>query len=342
MKKIKYYFKRLKGMDYKTLRLTVKEVKRITNKNSISIYIDIFLCSIKYQCGFNDYREFEFYLLNDKQRDTFITSGINRQIVSYYNNLKFNDQFENKTNFHRRFEKYINRDFLDLEVASFEEFEEFIGKHKKIVTKVLDEVEGFGVNVIDYSDNDNIDLKLEYDRLKANKQFLVEEFFVQHNKMSELSVKSVNTLRIITFLNEDNEVVIMNRVLKAGLSGELDNYGQGGMYSILNEDGVVVRPFVDKKNRIHTKHPITDYDFIGFEVPKFDEVISLAKGIAQEIKDVRYVGWDFAIGEKSVEVIEGNYYSYPFQPLPSISENKEGYLNKYKQVMTELFKEGEN
>lgn len=324
-------------MDFKTLRLTTQYVKVKTGKNIISIYIDIIKASIKYECGFNDYREFEFYLLNDAQRQTFITSGINRKIVAQYNDLAYNDQFEDKSNFHRRFNKYINRDYLDLNRSTVDDFKQFIKKHSMVVTKVLDEVEGNGVKVIDYSNIvDDVYIIEEYHHLKKKKQFLVEEYFHQHPEMAKLSPKSVNTLRIITFLQDDGQVVIMNQVLKAGLSGMLDNYGQGGMYTILSEDGVVVRPFVDKQNNIYRSHPINNFEFIGFEVPMFDKVIAKAKAIAKEIPEVRYVGWDFAIGENDVEIIEGNYYSYPFQPLPSISKDKEGYLPKYLKVMKDL------
>lgn len=326
-------------MDYKQLNETIKYVKAKTNKSSLSIFKDIMDCSIKYQTGFSDYREFEFYLLDDKQRATFITSGINRQIVSHYNNFDYHQNYENKINFLNTYKKYINREFLDLNTASLEDFTKFILKHQKVVTKILDEVEGNGVKIIDYTDFPLNNIEDEYQRLKTNKQFLVEQFFVQNAIMSKLSPKSVNTLRIITFLNEDDEVIIMNQVLKAGLDGELDNYGQGGMYTILSSDGKVVLPFIDKQNNVYKKHPITGFDFMGFEVPMFDKIINKVKKAALENKEVRYLGWDFAVGVDDVEIIECNYYSYPFQPLPSISDNQEGFLPKYKKVMTDLFEQ---
>lgn len=337
MKKIKRYITRVLKMDYKQLNETIKYVKQRTDKSSLSILKDIMDCSIKYQTGFSDYREFEFYLLNDEQRQTFITSGINRQIVSHYNNFEYHQNFENKINFLNTYKQYINRDFLNLNAASLEDFTAFITKHKKVVTKILDEVEGNGVKVIDYTDFPLSNIKDEYDRLKNNRQFLIEQFFVQNDIMSKLSPKSVNTLRIITFLNDDQEVVIMNQVLKAGLDGELDNYGQGGMYTILSEDGRVVLPFIDKQNNVYFKHPITDFEFIGFEVPMFDKIINKVKQTALVNKEVRYLGWDFAVGVDDVEIIECNYYSYPFQPLPSISDDKKGFLPKYKKAMKDLF-----
>ncbi|WP_331835841.1 sugar-transfer associated ATP-grasp domain-containing protein [Erysipelothrix piscisicarius] len=78
------------------------------------------------------------------------------------------------------------------------------------------------------------------------------------------------------------------------------------MYTILDDTGTVVYPFIDKNCNQHTKHPITGTDLIGFQVPHYEQLISSIKEACLVIPQVRYMGWDVAVGVDGPEIIEGN------------------------------------
>ena len=44
-----------------------KAISKKTKKNYISIVIDMIKCGFKYQAGYYDYQEFEFYNLNNEE-----------------------------------------------------------------------------------------------------------------------------------------------------------------------------------------------------------------------------------------------------------------------------------
>lgn len=330
MRKIKYVLKRIKNMQWKNMFDIAKKISKITHKPSAWILIDIVYSALKYGAGYMDYFEFEFYLLNKKERKTFLTSTINNQIIATYNEKKYFENFSNKIKFNQIFQKYLNHDFIDVKNSSFEEFQKFCEKKKTIVGKVVDACGGKG---IDFYEINKKNLKQIYETLLAKKQYLVEEVIVQHNKMNELYEKSINTLRIISFLTEDNEVVILNAILRIGNGGKVDNFSSGGMYTFIDDEGKVLLPAIDELGKVYEIHPITNTKIVGFQIPQFEKVKELVQKIAKKIPEVRYVGWDIAVGNDGPILIEGNEFSGVFQMKPSLSKKKEGLIVKYKKYM---------
>ena len=68
MGKLNYLFKRIIQMDYKNMFRIAKKISNKTGKNYIWIIIDMIIVGIKYQAGYYDYQEFEFYNLDKNQR----------------------------------------------------------------------------------------------------------------------------------------------------------------------------------------------------------------------------------------------------------------------------------
>ena len=90
-------FKIIKNMNYGQLFKTVEHVHKKTKKNKISILKDVVNCGLKYQAGYTDYRLFEMYNLNEKQRRTIVTRGINNDLVKRYNNPEYKDYFNDRS-----------------------------------------------------------------------------------------------------------------------------------------------------------------------------------------------------------------------------------------------------
>ena len=150
--------------------------------------------------------------------------------------------------------------------------------------------------------------------------------------MNKLYDKSVNSLRMFTFIN-DKDSYFLQAILKIGNGGVVDNFSSGGMYTYVDENGIVFVNAIDKEDNIFEKHPVTNCKFIGFEVPLFKEAIELVRNAARVIPEVGYVGWDVAITENGPEIIEGNCYPGVFQIKSSLSNKKEGLIPKYNAIM---------
>lgn len=330
MKKMQYILKRLKNLEWRQFIVVVKKIAKKTNRSKIMIFLDCIWCGFCYGAGYMDYYEFEFYLLKRKERKTYLTSTINNKIIAKYNDKQYTKIFKNKILFNQTFKEYIHRDFIDLQKSSFEEFQTFMKGKEKIVGKEIDECGGKGIKIYEKKNYKEEEL---YQTLRKNKQYLVEECINQHEKMNSLYSKSVNSLRIISFIRDDGEVEILNVVLRIGNGGEVDNFSSGGMYTFAGLDGKLLIPAIDEIGNIYEYHPISNTKISGFQIPDFEAVLKYVKTLAKVEPNVRYVGWDIAITKNGVDVIEGNEYSGVFQMKPSIGHKKEGLLPLYKKYM---------
>ena len=307
-----------------------KNVSKKAKKPFIVIFIDIVYCGFKYQAGYYDYQEFEFYLLSKEERKTYLTRGINNSLVNKYNDKNYWHILQDKVEFNDRFKKFLKRDYIDLRKASVKEFEKFCKNKDYVIAKELDNCGGKGIDKV------KIDIKIInkiYDKLKENKQFLVEELIVQNKKVAKLYDGSVNTLRLFTFY-DGKEVYVLNSIFKIGNNGFVDNFSSGGMYTFLDKKGKIKVPAIDQADNKITIHPSTKEQILGFTIPNYDKACEMVKEASKLIPEIKYIGWDIAILENDVALVEGNEFPGVFQVKPSFEDGKHiGLLPEYKKYM---------
>lgn len=306
-----------------------KKVSKKAKKPFLFICIDMINCGLKYGAGYYDYQEFEFYLLNKFERQEYLTRAKNNQIIQKYNNKDFFYILDNKEIFNKRFQKYIKRDFMILKNDNQLEFEKFLKKYKEVIVKPVDGEGGKGVEKINFTKE--LDVFKLFKKLLDNNQSLIEECIEQHNDISKLYNKSVNTLRLFTFFDGKNANVI-NQVFKIGNGGVTDNFSSGSMYTFVDEKGVIIVPAIDQNDKIYEVHPITNKKILGYHIPEFEEACKLVCEAAKEIPEIKYIGWDVAISKNGPVIIEGNSFPGVFQIKPSFKKNM-GLIPKYQKYM---------
>lgn len=200
MGKLSYILGCVTRMDYPELFRTVGKVHKITGKNSVGILADVVKCGLKYGAGFNDYLLCEFYNLTDAQRATYITRSVNNTLVSLLNDREYYHFFDNKSEFYTTFGKYIGRQWLDFGKATQKEFEDFMASRDTIMVKPDSSSGGFGVNKL--SKGDFPSLAAMYQKLKEEHIGVIEDVLQQHEVLNQLNPSSINTLRVVTILNE--------------------------------------------------------------------------------------------------------------------------------------------
>ena len=329
MNQLKHYLKRLRNMNFKRMFDVADKVKKITGKPKIWIVTDMVISSILYSAGYLEYFEYEFFLLSHKQRKTFMTAADSNKIIVRYNQKDYRHFFSDKSLFNQTFHDLVGRDWVDIRHASKDERDDFLKRHDVIMIKETQNLMGTGIERVVLAEVDPEDL---YHQCMQSGQYLWEEFFIQHPKMNELYDKSVNTLRIITFF-DGSKTHVLESVIKMGNGGHLDNFGAGGMYSILDDRGEVLYPAFDGEGDAYPVHPASETPIVGFQVPLFDDVIRLVTKASQRIPQVPYVGWDVAIGPNGPVLIEGNYNTGVFQMKPSLSGQKTGLKPKFKETI---------
>lgn len=330
MKRVKYLITRILKMDYFNMFKVVKAVSEKSGKSRFYIFRDMIKCGLKYQAGYYDYQEFEFYNVSEDKRDTYLTRGKNNVIIRKYNDKSYSYIFDDKVEFNKVFSDFLNRDWIDLKSSGLEEFTAFMHRNPVIIAKITDGEGGNGIEK--YECRRDEDIPRLYQELTEKKQYLAEGFLKQHEDMNRLYEKSVNTMRMFTFY-KDGKGHFLQAVLKIGNGGVIDNFSSGGMYTFVEDDGVVAVPAIDKDDIVYKKHPVTNTDIIGFKVPMFKEAIELVEKAAEVVPQIAYVGWDVAIGENGPAIIEGNYYPGIFQKKASFSKDGTGLIPKYSKYM---------
>ena len=302
-------FDRFELQSFKRMYDNAKAVHKYSHKNTLFILMDMAKCILKDHVGYMEYNLFHFVNKPQNKRDTYVNFDYSQYLFKTLNEKEYIDLFNDKLQFNEIFKDYLGRDFLNIEKASYEDFEAFCKGKDVFFCKPADSCSGKGIYKNIYLDEGS-DLHEIYDYLKENKLF-VEGSILQHPTMAKLNETSINTVRVVTLLDKNEEAHVMYALQRIGLKGmSVDNVGSGGIYTVLSEDGKIINPcWSDKTITTYTKHPSTGMDLIGFEVPYFKEALELCKKAAKVEKHIRYVGWDIAISVDGPCIVEGN-------PLP--------------------------
>lgn len=305
MQRIKYYLGRVLEIDYKSFFKSIDEISKRSNKSRIFIFFDIIRCSILFGSGYVDYKLFYFENVKDSLKKTYITRSINNEYFKLFNNREYYKYFNDKDKFLEKFKDFTNRDFLNIKDHTYEEYLQFVKKHPSFMIKPIDESGGHGVEKI--NTNKDSDLKALYDGFIKHKQYLLEELVEQVEFMNKLYPCAVNTIRLVTVRYKGKTNIVCS-VIRIGNKGNaVDNFHSEGMFSTLDENGVINKPAIDRNTNQYTVHPYTNTKILGFKVENYNELVEFVKKASEVVPEVGYVGWDVAISTKGPVLIEGNH-----------------------------------
>ena len=305
----RFLWKKIRDTDTDRLKATVRRVSAKTGRPALAVYADLINCIVKYGTGFVDYEAFEMYDMNKKERQDFLTIGRNLQLVRELNDPLYRDLFEDKIKFNRRFDEYIKRDWMVLDGNNADEFSSMLKEKKSLIVKPVDQSCGHGIEKIICEET--ADPAEVYERLYRNKCILAEEAVRQCAEMDALCRTSINTVRLVTVYNSDDDVAVVAGAIRMGRNGNfVDNFNHGGLAVIIDAaDGVSVTDGFDKDRNIYKTVPGTELVLKGFKCPQWEECRQLVIDAAKVVPQVRYVAWDVAVSrDHGPLLIEGNSF----------------------------------
>ena len=334
MRRIKYLIKRIARMDYGAMLRVVKLIHKKTGKNSVWLFFDMIRCGMKYGAGYQDYRLCEFYNLTPEQRATYVTRGINNQIVAKLNRREAYHFVEDKTEFNTIFADFLGRGWLNMEKASESEFEDFMASREVIISKPAASTCGKGVEKLKKSDFDSF--KAMYAHLKEQGSGLIEDCLEQHPDISAIYPHSINTLRIVTVIGRDNEPHVVYAFIRIGNGGRyVDNINAGGMAAPIElESGRIQYAAFDKDSNYYDVHPSTGCPIVGRVIPYWKESLETCLKAAKMVDGLGYVGWDIAVTPNGPVLIEGNHFpGHDILQMPPHVPDKIGMLPRFREFI---------
>ena len=302
MSRLSFLVKKLFTMDYGNITDVAKKVHEKTGKSKLAATMDIIRCGAKYNAGPLDYMQCQMYNIPEESRGDVITAGVNNAFVIACNDPAYFHFFSSKVDFNHKFADFLGRDWLHFtEDTSKDEYLKFISGKDSFILKPVDGTGGEGVIKLDATEEN-------FDKVKELSPCIIEEVIVQCKELNDLNPSSVNTIRIITIL-KDGVPQIPIAYLRMGNGGIVDNFCSGGMLTPIDlETGKLRYDAADQFNNVYPIHPATGVTIAGYQIPRFDEVKEFVKKAALVVPEMRYVGWDVAVKDDGVCLIEGNEY----------------------------------
>jgi hypothetical protein len=186
----------------------------------------------------------------------------------------------------------LNADFQHINMTDFVNLCYLEGS--VILKKAVNSEGGKGITFFDASKDDKVEL-IAF--VKESKNICVQEVIRQHQDLSKLHPKSVNTIRIISLFFED-EVHILSSVVRMGVGeAKVDNASSGGIVCGVESSGRLKPEAFDVMGNRYGQHP-SGVRFESVTIPHFDQCLDLCRKYALRLVQFsKLLSWDFAISE---------------------------------------------
>ena len=145
--------------------------------------------------------------------------------MKYNTNSEEIAMIRNKEKFAKVFGDLFHRVWFSNRKLTFEEFLKRTEGLSSLICKPIFGTHGEGVEKLAVPEDMEGKRQL-YDLIMSKPKSLCEELIVQHPELAEMCETSVNTVRLVTILDND-EIHYMYSVLRMGTGGLIDGY-EGG------------------------------------------------------------------------------------------------------------------
>ena len=150
--------------------------------------------------------------------------------------------------------------------------------------------------------------KFSIDTFNLQEPYIIQEIITQHSKIAQISPSSVNTIRFVTLLTKENNVLIVGALMRFSATNSLiDNWSAGGLAIGIDIDsGSLLEYAYDKHGNRFKEHPISRTSFNGIIIPNWTEALYLTKKAQLMFPYYKMLGLDMAISSNGPIIIEIN------------------------------------
>ena len=304
----------------KHIKKNIDYISERCDKSRIAIFFDMIWCKLKYNISFNEYRIYEFYLIDAEKRKTYLSIFKHNEYSKYLFDNKISNTILNKKLFFKRFKKYINRDIYNYSDFNFKSFEEFAKTNKRILARSNNRSFISSYKVYDVSDFRSP--AYLHDRLDKDNLTIIEKEIKQLKKLDEISALVV--INLVSIYTDKTDIIASSIKYK--------------------ENGKIVTGYVDPKKGVikgNLKNEkglnVTD-KFDKFEIPYYDKLVNLVEKLSKEMEEFVEIEWSFVINNRgSIYLVDANKWEdYVFAQTSEFLNNRIGLYNYYKKLMKKI------
>ena len=140
-----------------------------------------------------------------------------------------------------------------------------------------------------------------------NKDFIVQKVVEQSEKLNSLNSSTLNTLRVVTYLDKSGTTNVLTSYLRIGKPGsDTDNISIGGMGCGIFEDGSLhSNGFGHRKDggKANICNASSGVLLEGFKIPNYLDVIKMVKEMHPIIPMFRMISWDIGIDKNDLPIL---------------------------------------
>lgn len=266
---------------------------------------DMIYCLHRLGISFQDYFVYNFIDKNYYYRKSFVSDKLRYYYCDILNDSNILPLMTDKYVCYQKYKRFFKRDVLGCYTeADKNSFSLFTEKHERFVFKPLKGHSGHGIKIVSVKDINVCDFFMD---MISKGDFVVEELIVQGKETALVHPQSVNSLRVMTFVLGKN-VHIIGVTWRIGVGGAtMDNAGSGGIYASVDPKyGFVQTDAINFRGEHFNIHPDTGIQIVGYNLPKWNEAVSMIYDMAMNIRGTTLVSWDIAYSDKGWVMIEAN------------------------------------
>lgn len=305
-----------------------------TDADLAQMYTDwLFFCK---DSGYDmdDYFDYEFYRRSLNDRQAFVSASFRDNIRRQLNNEPM--ALARKGQFLKSFSGFIRRPWLDCSECTADEFRSFCKDNPLFFCKAES---GFGAESMQLLSPAQDEIDDLYVRCTEQK-CVVEAPITQHDLISNFNPDTVNSIRVVTIADAEDQIVIASVAMRFGRAGGFaDNYHHGGLCAHVDpSEGRISGDAIDRTGKHYAYHPDSKVRFDGFEIPCWDKLCETVSAAARSCMDSnRFIGWDLAVTKDGeIDFIEGNSRpGFGILQAPTMTGLKSEYIKILSGLMTE-------
>ena len=164
---------------------------------------------------------------------------------------------------------------------------------------------GGGANIRFYDSDALSEEDIEAIFRRYGRNFIIQEKLAQHEALAALNANSLNTVRVYSFLFQ-NEVHILSAILRVGGgASEVDNVSQGGYQCTILPDGRLDKYAITKLSGKweNADTCASGIRFADVRVPSYDRIIDAVRKASAKMSHFKLVGWDIGVAADGEPVL---------------------------------------